>query len=340
MTNHPPLPENLPSVEDISPFKDLLAELRCGLTRYWEAAHALLKENGVTLFPPGEQYFAYSKNFFSLLFLYSFFRAKIPEERRILYASTLQCLRGMVTGCDNLLDDEYKMTLDTDIVETGYRFRSVIDIMISDRVLFQILLEASQKGMFPVEKVVQATNASMHSMTQSGVQEASEEQGINEILSPELLLKQVHHHKTGILFTCPWDIPLTIEQIGKSDIAPLKEALYSIGMGCQVMDDIVDFGSDLQKKRHNYLVSLIHHQSSDREKMRLFEVMVSIGDHPPTLEISAQFPEARAMAVAASRKFLESGLHQLFRDEHAFLVEPAMVFLQQRIGVSLSSGSQ
>ena len=135
------------------------------------------RQSGVTLNAPGEDDFSFEKNFFSLLFLYSFYRANLPKSRRILYATTLQCLRGMVTGCDNLLDDEYKMTLDSDIPQTGLRFRSVIDIMVSDRVLFQVLLEAGRRQEIGVDQVVAATAASMKTMTRSGLQEASRKQG-------------------------------------------------------------------------------------------------------------------------------------------------------------------
>ncbi|MEE4242045.1 MAG: class 1 isoprenoid biosynthesis enzyme [Desulfopila sp.] len=332
--------EVVASVKDLYPVNELLTELRDGLSQYWKVAQTVLRDNGVELFPPNESYFSYSKNFFSLLFLYSFFRANIPKQRRILYASTLQCLRGMVTGCDNLLDDEYKMTLDTDIAETGYRFRSVIDIMISDRVLFQILLQASENGCFPVGKVIRATTASMHSMMRSGVQEASEEAGISEILSPDALLKQVHHFKTGLLFTCPWDIPLSIEAPNHHDnITQLKEGLYAIGMGCQVMDDMVDFSSDLEKKRHNYLVSLIYHQSAHREKTKLREIMDPACKFSPSTDITAEFPEATATAATTSHTLLDRGLRLLFAEEHTFLIEPAKIFLQKRIGVNFSHNS-
>lgn len=58
-------------------------------------------------FDTDEVSFSLQNNFFSMLFLYSYFRAGIKPRRRILYAATLQCLRGMVTGCDNLLDTEF-----------------------------------------------------------------------------------------------------------------------------------------------------------------------------------------------------------------------------------------
>ncbi|MBW2367596.1 MAG: hypothetical protein JRH15_06905, partial [Deltaproteobacteria bacterium] len=83
-------------IEDFPPVNTLLEELRSGLSKYWKIADGILRQSGVSLKAPKEDDFSLNKNFFSLLFLYSFHRAKIPKPRRILYAATLQCLRGMV----------------------------------------------------------------------------------------------------------------------------------------------------------------------------------------------------------------------------------------------------
>lgn len=194
-------------MEHMPPVNTLLEELRSGLSNYWRIADGVLGQSGVSLKAPIEEDFSLEKNFFSILFLYSFYQARIPKHRRILYAGVLQCLRGMVTGCDNLLDDEYKRTLDSDIPETAFRFRSVVDIMVSDRVHFQLLVEAGRQKEISIDKIMAAAAASMKTMTRSGVQEASEEAGITEILKPDDLLQTVHHFKTGLLFKCPWDIP-------------------------------------------------------------------------------------------------------------------------------------
>ena len=41
-----------------------------------------------------------------------------------------------MTGCGNILDDEYKKTLETELPEHGVKFRSVLDILVSDRYAF------------------------------------------------------------------------------------------------------------------------------------------------------------------------------------------------------------
>ena len=325
-------------LEKAPPFRALIKELRSGLGLYWETAGQILKTYGVALKPPGDDALSFQKNFFSLLFLYSYQRAGLPRSRRILYAATIQCLRGMVTGCDNLLDDEYKPTLDTDIPADGHRFRSIVDIMVSDRVLFQILWDAATRREIAMAQVPAAATASMKTMTRSGIEEAGEEAGIETILAPELVLQTIHHFKTGILFQCPWDIPLSIETMAAGDLRPLLDGLYRIGLGCQIMDDMVDVVADIKARKHNYLVSLVHHGSSVWEKKQLARVMIADrSDQGEDMRLN-QFPLAFEQALQTSHRLLTEGLGALFAPEHQGLVNPAVRFLAKRIGVDHLSG--
>ena len=326
--------DSIERMEQAPPFKALITELKSGLCLFWEAADRILKECGVTLKPPTEVTFSFQKNFFSLLFLYSYLKAGIPRPRRVLYAAILQCLRGMVTGCDNLLDDEYKPTLETDIPSTGYRFRSVVDIMVSDRVLFQVLMDAAARKEIACDRVLPAATASMKTMTRSGMEEAAEEAGVTAILKPEEILQSVHHYKTGILFQCPWDIPQTIDTLNQTNLTPLLEGLYRIGVGCQILDDMVDMAVDITARKHNYMVSLIHHGPSADEKDRLKRVRRSNSRVKHGELLANGFPIAAQKAVHASHWLLTEGLRALFATEHHTLVPPAIRFLEKRIGVA------
>jgi hypothetical protein len=310
----------------------LQRELSAGLALYWSAAGHILEGSGIALLDPAEDFFSIAKNFFSALFLYSYHRAAIPQPRRILYVAVNQCLRGMVTGCDNLLDDEYKKTLETDLPEHGHRFRSILDIMVSDRVLCQILMESGPEHRLTRDQVLAASAASLQALGRSGAQEAAEENGIREILKPNDVLKKVHHFKTGMLFQCIWAVPLAIEPLEKTAVSHLLAALYNIGMGCQILDDMVDFYGDLQQKRHNYIVSLIHHKFIPAGRSRLLEMVnrnPAQGDRRTALN---EFPEVRLAGEQAARGYLESGLKMLLREEHRFLTAPAIEFMARRIG--------
>jgi hypothetical protein len=311
-----------------NPFAPLISELRGGLEIYWHTAEKILSESGVRLVEPKDDYFSLEKNFFSALFLYSYFRAGIQSHHRVFYVAANQCLRGMVTGCDNLLDDEYKKTLDTDLPLEARKFRSVLDIMVSDRVLFEILIDFCRSNGLSTAVLIEASRASLTALTRSGAQEAAEEAGIDKRLSPEEVLAKVHHFKTGLLFRCPWAMPPIIE--GDRDLAasPITNSLYKIGMGCQIMDDMVDLLADLRNSRHNYIASLIEHGADKLAQRWLREAFPGM-----PAQFFAEFPALFATAHATALTYLEDGLSGLFAQDHQIFVKPAVRFLSQRIGV-------
>jgi geranylgeranyl pyrophosphate synthase len=306
-------------------------ELRAALSLYWQTASAILKESGIRLQAPSATFYSLENNFFSALFLYSFHRAGIPAQRRRLYAAANHCLRGMVTGCDNILDDEYKQTLDTDLPAGAARFRSVLDIMVSDRVLFALLLESHRASDVGYDEVLAASAASLHALTRSGIQEASEESGITGILTPEEVISQVHHYKTGLLFLCPWGVPAVLEPLRQETIAPIQQALFHIGMGCQLMDDMVDLPRDMREKRHNYVASWIYHLRGSQSWAELDALAAAAGTHEKA-PLLLRFPEARWAVAHTARTYLQQGLQGLFTPDHQHLVAPAMAFLFRRIG--------
>lgn len=314
------------------PLVMLEAELQKGLTCYWNSAKTILDGSTVQLIEPETITFSLQRNFFSALFMYSYYKTGIAEDRRILYAGVNQCLRGMVTGCDNILDKEYKKTLETDLPAQAHLFRSVLDILVSDRVLFHILLDYCQEQNLPMEKLVQASTASLHSLLQSGAQEASEEGGIKEILLPKDILAKVHHFKTGLLFQCTWAIPKIFEETISPGGLTAQESLYNIGMGCQILDDMVDLFLDLDEKRHNYVASVIFHEEQTQVWQELKDRLVTAKSSE---DFYADHPKIEAKIRAKALYFLGSGMSSLFFDHHQYLVQPAMNFIAERIGIKL-----
>ncbi len=307
-------------------------ELVKSLTLYWNIANAILNESGIQLKKPAEEYFSLENNFFSALFLYSYMRGDIPKSKRILYTSMNQCLRGMVTGCDNILDNEYKKTLDTDLPIKATKFRSILDIMVSDRILFAILHKGYEKGEFSFDHILNANTASLHALITSGVQEATEEGGIGIILKPEEVLSKIHPLKTGILFQAPWVLPELMEKNISKHVTKLKEALFKIGMGCQILDDMVDLAMDSQMNRHNYVTSLIHHGKNINEQKRLGKH--SARNHYESIDpdFLLKFPDARKASAQKALFFLKKGTEILFDKNHKFLVPYSINFFIKRIG--------
>jgi hypothetical protein len=307
-------------------------EISEALSLYWSSAEKILQNSDVQLHSPPSEYFAIESNLFSTLFLYSYLQAGMTRSRRVFYAAVNQCLRGMVTGCDNLLDDEYKQTLDTDLPAEGTRFRSVLDIMVSDRVLFDLLIDRRERGELTADQVRTASSASLHGLLSSGVQEAGEEAGITDRLPPDEVLSAVHHYKTGLLFQCPWTLPALLEDIDVEIIDRSTRALYQLGMGCQVLDDMVDLASDLRMKRHNYVASLICDDTDSAEPARLRDWLQKLPASEDEAGLLLAFPRARQRAVMTARDYLEAGTRDLFAKQHGHLAQPVVELLIERIG--------
>jgi hypothetical protein len=309
----------------------LESELRAGLEHFWQLAANLFNNSSITLKPPCDETFALSRNFFSTLFLYSYYRVGVPPERRILYVAVNQCLRGMVTGCDNILDDEYKPTLETDLPEKAHRFRSILDIMVADRVLFALLTAYCRAQRLPDEVPLRASAASLQALTQSGAQEASEEGGIGSRLPPDVILQKVHHYKTGVLFQATWAIPSLLEE--QTAVAlTVQQALYHIGIGCQLLDDIVDLFTDMRDQRHNYVASAILHGGSSALQQDFHSRLAT--EESPRL-LYAAWPDFAGRMQTLAMSTLKNGLHGLFLQKHREFITPAARFIAQRIGVPL-----
>ena len=328
--NSPFLPMNF-ALEEVAMLE---SELRAGLDLFWQNAAQVLDGGSIMLVPPGLEEFSIARNFFSSLFLYSYYRVGVPSDRRILYAAVNQCLRGMVTGCDNILDNEYKKTLETDLPRQAHRFRSVLDIMVADRVLFALLAKYCEGSGLPVKTALRASAASLQALTESGAQEASEEGGVDQMLAPETILKTVHHYKTGLLFKCTWAVPTLLEpEIDHAALA-VQEALYQIGIGCQILDDIVDLAVDVKDRRHNYAASVLAYREGPEVWRQVKNELKNI---PEGQGWDAVFPELAASIKKEAVDILGQGLGNLFRKEHHGFIQPAIMFVADRIGVALTS---
>lgn len=315
-------------------FRALISELRTGLTDYADAASAVLKGSGINIVSPPPDYFSLERNFFSAIFLYSYYRAGINPDRRAFYAAVNQCLRGMVTGCDNILDDEYKKTIETDLPENAWKFRSIIDIMASDRVLFVLLLKLAEKNEVSLGRVALACSETLRALAMSGAQEATEEGGIDLVLKPDDVLRSVHHYKTGLLFKAPWAVPSVMEAGLDNALSSLvRDSLYDIGMGCQLMDDMVDMERDLRTKKHNLMVSLAFHEGNPIEKEAI-EAALAAGSPHGSGGLLSEFPETVVRGAQLSFEYLDRGLSGLLAPEHAYLRGACIDFLADRIGAS------
>jgi len=213
------------------------------------------------------------RNIFSILFLAIYRAIGIPAERRVFYGVINHAVRGIVTGTDNLLDDEYKEMLPLQFPAGATRFKSVMHILLFDRFLFQIIEEAVRGGLIPEEHRQLVQQKIFRAMVPIGEEEATEEKGVAQILPPAEILASVHMYKGGNLLRLAFVAPRLVE---KGLFEPLETAdsgIYRIGMALQVIDDLTDFYEDLRDRRHNYLLSSVFHEGTPAERQELSRLL-------------------------------------------------------------------
>jgi len=213
------------------------------------------------------------KNFFSTLFLAVYRAVGIPAERRLFYGVINHCLRGIVTGTDNLLDNEYKEMLPLAFASEAIRFKSVMHILLFDRFLFQYPLKKSEMLGIDAERAMLLQKELFAALVPIGAGEALEEQGVEQILTPEELLQSVHMYKGGKLLCLSFVAPCLLEKELNGKLAVAEKGIFSIGLALQVIDDLTDFYEDMAARNHNYLLSVIEHEGGQGEKAKLREIL-------------------------------------------------------------------
>ena len=249
------------------------------------------------------------KNFFSILFLAIYQAIGIPGDRRLFYGCLNHCLRGIVTGADNLLDNEYKEMLPLAFPATATKFKSVMHIMLFDRFLNKLAGRMADFGLAGDSGLLQ--DALFRAIVPIGAEEASEEGGVSTILPPEKILSSVHMYKGGRLLCLAFVAPRLLESELAAPLATAEKGVYDIGMALQMIDDLTDFYEDLRAGNHNYLVSTIAHRGGEKERAFL-EQARERGSGPAVEEgcaasVAAVMAEAVGEALTGFARLEEAG---------------------------------
>ncbi len=237
------------------------------------------------------------KNFFSILFLSIYRTVGISSERRLFYGIINHCLRGLVTGTDNLLDNEYKEMLPLGFAESAYKFKSVMHILLFDRFLFKIIGRMQDDGMITKDDVDRLHGAIFKAIVPIGAEEALEEGGVKTILRPEEILSAVHIYKGGRLLCLAFVAPLLLEHRPHARLVTAEKGIYCIGISLQLIDDITDFYEDIAAGNHNYLVSSVHWNGSMEEKEQLVGILRSHGDETRAGPVEQLFPSTVRLVI-------------------------------------------
>ena len=262
------------------------------------------------------------KNAFSTMFLALYAALGMDEDKRRFYGTITHCVRGMVTGTDNLLDDEYKEMIPFRFHAKARKFKSVMHVMLFDRLLCSTLLAAAEAGLIQWSAVEEIERALLRHLAPIGAQEAEEESGVDQVMEPSEVLKRVLVHRGGDLLRLAFVAPRIVEG-SDGPLGLADKGVFHVGMALQIVDDLTDVFEDIEARRHNFAVSSIFHGQERGERERLLAVM---GGATPRAGVDELFPKATAQVVELA---MEEALYG-FR-----LLEEAGFWLDQEGALSL-----
>lgn len=295
----------------INTFHKSLGIQKTVLSDYWASAEKVLYGSGITLKPLPKKWLTLKHNYFSVLFITLYHILGIPNERIQLYARINHCMRAWVTACDNILDNELKELILTDLPEDAHVFKSVHTVLVTDRIFFMFLREAVSSKTISENELEVLLNSSLSALTASGIEEAEEESGVDYSLSPDEILNSVHDAKTGQLFTSPLAAPFILGDIQESDekAAWAKEGLHTFGLACQVLDDLSDLGIDVAYRKNNYMASVITHNNNISERNKFDQLLESDPqDLEKRIDLYQEFPEAARFTLDKSLSLYHKAL--------------------------------
>lgn len=304
-------------LETCAPWQRALSIQRQAVRSFYHHCEALLADC-CPLLPLEANALSLKRNLFSTLFIVALEAAGVAADKLPFYALVNQCLRAQVTGCDNLLDDEYKSVLPFNLAGSGTRFRSVLTVMSADMVLGRMVAAEIAAGRMDESSAQRLLSVVLAVLVPSGIEEHEEEsQEKIKVPSVEEMLEQIHYRKTGLLFEAPLRLA---EQMGETDpsvSAQIIKALAVFGIGCQILDDLQDVADDLSCGKYNIVVSAAYHDESSDEGRLLHSCLGEHCSEEQALAVARQLPQARKTSFALAMSYFYRAEQIL----HAFLAE-------------------
>lgn len=218
---------------------------------------------------PDQETLSPERNFFSCLYLSVITEMVTSSGYLPLYAMVNQAMRACVTAGDNILDDEYKPVFDFRFEAPGGRIRSILTIMLADRVVEHFA--AREYADFDI--LHDTCWSTLQALAPSLLEDGTEEERPVEVLPPGEITTRIHTRRTANLFLAPLALPTSIEEIDPALLAYGRASLKHFGLSYQILDDIRDMPDDMVGGRHNLCVSLLHEQKGHQEGAALVKII-------------------------------------------------------------------
>ncbi len=308
---------------------------------FHQESAAILKD-ACPLRPLERRLMTMEHNLFSILFLTSSHSFVLSPGKKLFYARVNHCLRALVTGCDNLLDDEYKEVIPFALAGSGSRFRSVMTIMTADRIISDLAAAELAVGNLTLTQVKKLSQVVMTVLTPSGIEE-HEEESLTELAipTPEEIIEKVHHRKTGLLFRAPLDLIAGLEKGHNETTLKVAEGLRLFGLGCQMLDDRKDAALDLAAGGYNMIISYARYGNAADEKNIVSNIE---GCQNITIEeaekIVAKLPQADQECQAQARRFFMQALDNLTTNLPGFDILSAQALTHMVTGSIMQERNQ
>jgi hypothetical protein len=197
------------------------------------------------------------RNFFSILFLSIYAAIGLPAERRRLHGTTLHAVRALVTATDNILDHHQKGPVTVSM--GGTIMPNVFLLLLEDQVLAGLIDEAAPDA----ATALSARAALMGALFEIAHEESGEEGRVDVALPPDEVLEGVHAFRGGKLLQLAFVVPEACEPEFEASLAAARAAVFRIGLGLQMLDDVTDLSEDVRARNHNVLRSWIVHKGPD-----------------------------------------------------------------------------
>ncbi len=296
---------------------------------FHEDAESILKD-ACPLRPFSEDLLTMERNLFSILFQVCTQPLLLSNLQKLFYARVSQCLRALVTGCDNLLDDEYKEVIPFALAGSGSRFRSVMTIMTADRVIANLAAVELAAGNLSLLQFEKLSRMVMTVLTPSGLEE-HEEESLDKLIipTPEQIVEKVHHLKTGLLFRAPLDLIAGIENGHNAASTKTAEGLRLLGIACQMLDDLKDVSDDLTTKHFNAVVSYARYgdDAAERAAVSAIEGCLKV-DAAAADTIVEKIPKAHNACQEQARIFFMNSYEKLSSSLPGFDFATAQAFFK------------
>lgn len=288
-----------------APWQRALTIQQQAVPNFYRLCEELLR-GSCSLWPLEESALSLQRNLFSTLFIMADEAAGVAVEKLPFFALVNQCLRSQVTGCDNLLDDEYKSVIPFKLDGSGTRFRSVLTVMTADMVLGRLVAAEIAAGRLAASSGQRLLAAVLAVLIPSGIEEHEEEsQTTVQIPSVQVMLEQVHYRKTGLLFEAPLRLAVHMGEACAAQRDQVLQALSVFGIGCQILDDLEDVGDDLLFGKHNIVISAACYGDNADERQRVQNYLTAQRSRSSAIQLSEHLPVARQHCVGLAGHYFQ-----------------------------------